>query len=172
MFQLRDRHGDAYNIARDIIQLFPHVVRQAMYRLGEDAWSPLIRDYALATGLDNNQLVEAAVAMRKFIAVVMDGQTATPADAFVQCGFDRLTNPAKAAVLMQIGAGVMSHFYHHARAANPAGRVPRGTALAEDLTDRVAHALKAETPRQRKKRVRQIKGEVKPPDLRDLGNPG
>lgn len=156
MFQTRDRHGDSYNVGRDIINFFPVIARATSYRLGTDAWSPLLADWAKHSELDPAELSDAATALAQFIVATTAGGTGTLADAWYQSGLLRLSKPAQVALLMQLGSGLMAAYFQSVRDSQRVGYTPRGTATTLELSEQIGHALAADSDRVRARRMAEI----------------
>ena len=155
MFQIRTQDG-VYNPNRDIVQLYSQLALGACNRLAKNVWSPYISDYAKYSGVTQEDLTKAAVALGNFINLSVNVDAGKFEDAIATSGLGSLPGPALMALFTQLGAEVTRAYYSCVRDAIEMGRLAPRAHVVGDTAERTAHALSAESDRVRMRRAQEM----------------
>jgi hypothetical protein len=139
MIQHVDGYGRKYNPDRDIVHLYQKLAGAAFHSLARDNWGPIMREFARFSGAEDKDLVAAAEALAKFVAVCKNPKHTTFQDAWSAAGFDAVPPAAVVAVMWRIGVEATGAFHHGAREAFEMYRNAPGTDFLQETAERVAH---------------------------------
>lgn len=139
MIQHVDGYGRKYNPARDIVHLYQKLAGAAFDSLARDKWGPIMTDFAQYTGAEEKDLIAAAMALAKFVAVCKNPKLTTFQDAWIAAGFDAVPPAAVVAVMWRIGVEATGAFHHGAREAFEMHRNAPGADFLQDVAERAAH---------------------------------
>lgn len=146
MFHVRGNDGRAYRPGRDIAYMFHHIASHACHRLAQHSWHDVIKDYAEYSGLTQESLVSAAVALRRFYELACNVGVTDLSTAWVNSGLSDLPKPALLALFFELGAGWTGAWFNAAREITPAGQSAPGTDALGEVIDRAASAARETLP--------------------------
>lgn len=146
MLQRVDPYGRKYNPDRDIVHLYQMLASGALHSLTRDRWGPVMREFAQFTGAEEKHLVDAGVALAKFVAVSQSQSHTTFADAWEAAGFSAVPPAAVVAVMWRIGVEATGAFHKHVREAFAMYQGAPGADFLRDAAERMAHTNDATRP--------------------------
>lgn len=153
MLQLRHKDGRAYSLGRDLANLFPRLCQQACNLLGIGGWHPKVKDWAEQSGLTQNDLVRAEIALAKFVAISTTDQARSKEDAWVNSGLANLHPAAQIMLLFFVGSVTLDTYLRSVREGTKAGQAAHGAARLIETVERLAHAQSADSSRTARRRT-------------------
>lgn len=149
--------GQAFVPARDIVNMFPHVLYRAAELVAVRGWPILeLKEVGEKAGATQADLAAVLPALYRFLQLATDPRVTSYEACFEAAGLKQTHPAARLAVFCQVGASVLNHYYHHARTANRAGHQPAGTDDVAEAADKATWAAKTDLPSKQAARVAEI----------------
>lgn len=127
MLQIRPPGGGpAYAPYRDLVNCFTQIARRAAYCLEKDYREPWFDEFLKSTGVTDDDLCAAAVAVAQYINKCRLPELPSPVEVLEASGFSTLPSPAQLAILAKIGQVTMAMYYAVSRDALRADEKPLG----------------------------------------------
>lgn len=98
-----------------------------------------MREFAAFNNLQDSALVEAGVALAKFVAAAKHPQNSSFGDAYVASGMDKLAPAALMAVMARIGVETTGAYFTAVREAYGMHQNAPGSDAMQETADRLLH---------------------------------
>lgn len=161
MFQYRPANSGApmYAPERDILNLFPRICMLSVNNLHTSLLHQAVRTLAEHTGLSNQDLVDAADALKHFFNAANENIPLHDKLNVVwdNAGFSSVKAAALLALFFQIGVGSITFYFDYLRQAHAANRSVPGADHVSNLIDEVGRALMTDDPAERRRRLTDAK---------------
>ncbi len=140
--QMRPQGGGLpYAPYRDIVNCMPSLARRAAYCLADEYREPWFDEYLKATGTNDEQLGEAAVALAQFINLCRQPELDAPDKVLAKSKFADLPPAAQLAILAKVGQVTLAMFYGSSRDALRVDEKPLALDALLETAEQVCRAF-------------------------------
>ena len=146
MLQIRPNNdGRAYRPGRDIAYLYQYMASNAMWRLGQDCWHKVIKNFAAYSGLNEADLVKGGIAFAKFVDMTNNPDIRHIGDAWDNSGMSALPDAVLMAIMFELGCAATKAYREVSREVSRLGEAAPGSTQMLVVTEMVANLLKNTT---------------------------